>query len=224
VFVVTKGEGAVTSEEILALQNLYDQSIITNHLQAINNTTGEKYHILIQFQFFDGGTQEEAEKKNKEVRKQLGMTVHGTFCSYSSDADFEAKYKAMDGNKNPKTIGGFTDKYRDIYMRGSLATWREKLHEGFHLLGGKDDINAVGIMSYSNSGVYGIGPGVIKENVEEALNNLMQMEVEILRFDKQGKILEEKGKGETFTVTEKPIHKMGRGSGMGGLYLDNVKE
>ncbi len=222
VFVVTKGSGSIPLENIHKLQEEFDQNIITSHLQAISNSTNEKYEISIQFHFFEGGTFEEAKQKNKEAVKMLGMPFYGTFSSFSNDEMFEEKYKDLGGEKDPQTIGGFTVNKTDVFMRGSQATIREKIHEGFHLLLADDDINAVGIMKYMDE--YGKGPGVILENVQEVLNKaIIENPGGVIRFDKNGFITQGDLSEETFYIKDRnKVYNPGRGSGMGSMHLENL--
>ncbi len=220
VFLVTKGPGAISVEQIHNLQDDFNQNIITSHLEAISNSTGIKYNIVIQFQLFEGGTFEDAQLKNKEATKMLGMSVHGSYSSFDSDEDFEQKYKDLGGLENPRDVGGFTASNANIYIRGSRSTWRERIHEGLHLSFADDADDAVGIMKYTNG--YGIGPGVNLQNINEVLNkSILNNPGGILRFNSKGTMQQGDISGETFDVKNKPDPlKTGRGSGMGSLELD----
>jgi RHS repeat-associated protein len=221
VFVVTKGPGAVQDPaDIEKLQKEFEEEIRVSHLFAISDETGEKYDIIIQFQFSDGGTFEEANEKNKEARANLGMSFHGTYSTLDG-LDFERKYRELRGTEDPSSIGGVTHKEMDIYMRGNRATIREIIHEAFHLLRLKDDKeHAVGIMKYTDG--YGIGPGVNMHNVQDVINRAMTEFTSIMHFDASGKMTigDPFLSTQTFTLHDKnePLPTSHGGSGMGGIH------
>lgn len=107
-------------------------------------------------------------------------------------------------------------------MRGSNATWRERVHEGFHLLFADDATDAVGIMEYTSG--YGVGPGVNLQNIQEVLNkSVLNNPGGVLRFSSSEAMQQGDFSGETFTIQNKPAPvNTGRGSGMEGLHLDNL--
>jgi RHS repeat-associated protein len=206
VFVITEGEGALSVEEIPKLQKEFDDNISTSNFPVIRESNDQTYNISIVFQFFEGGTFNNAEKKNKDAMKTLEAQVYGTFSSFSNDTDFENKYTRLkgEGTGNPKTVGGFINKKMDIYIRGSKATWREKIHEGFHLLNADDADDAVGIMKYTDG--YGKGPGVNAENVQEVLNkSIKENPGGVFIFNVYGDLKHEYFLPETFKVQEKTI-------------------
>jgi RHS repeat-associated protein len=219
VFVVTQGPGATALADLPLLQKEFDEGIITNHLQAISNTTGTVYNIQIQFNFLEGGTFQEATNKNKEFQRYMGLRVHGTYSTYSTDASFEQLYTAMGGLEDPTEVGGFTSKYSDIFMRGSQAQARERIHEGFHLLLADDKKDAVGILKYTEE--YGQGPGVNIYNIQEVISKSASGS-SIFRIDNSGKATFGATSNESFNIENKPEPRnSGRGSGMGGLHLDS---
>jgi len=168
VFVITKGENAMDPNEIPQLQADFDNYVNQSTFTAKDKESKENYTVNIVYQFFEGGTVEEAESKIKEIQRSTTSSVGATFTEVSNDASFETIYKNMGGDKDPTTVGGFTASKRDVFIKKSIATIREKVHEGFHLLLAEDSEFAVGVMMYTFK--FGEGPGIIAANVKEVLN------------------------------------------------------
>ena len=200
VFVITKGEHAMDPNEIPQLQADFDNYVNQSTFTAQDKDSKEVYKVNIVYQFFEGGTVEEAESKIKELQKSTNSSVGATYTTISDDAVFESLYKDMGGDKDPKTVGGFTDSKRNVYIKKSVATIREKVHEGFHLLLADDSEFAVGIMEYAYK--FGEGPGIIAANVREVINKNIKNYSNVYTTTSDGEIVKSEFKSRKFKVKE----------------------
>lgn len=224
VWVITKGYGSFATEDIAKFQEEFDRELEPfKNLVAIDNNTGGFYKLSIKFEFFDGGTIEEKIKKNADWNRQNGLVAKGTFEATLPGEEFRNKYQSFDGKRPSIGTGGFTNNYKDVYMKNG-TTSRERIHEGFHLLFLDDTKNATGIMKYTES--YGFGPRVDISNITDALNlslNADRMKHSILNIGINGfnKIGNQNPKG--FSVKESTrLPTSSRGSGIGSLYIDTI--
>jgi RHS repeat-associated protein len=198
VFVITKGENAMDPSEIPQLQAEFDNYINQSTFTAQDMKSKEVYQVNIVFQFIEGGTVEEAESKIKELQKSTTSSVGATYTTISDDAAFESLYKSMGGDKDPKIVGGFTASKRNVFIKKSVATIREKVHEGFHLLLADDSEFAVGILEYTYE--FGEGPGIKAENVKEVLNKNMNSYSNVYTTTSDGAIVKSEFKSRQFKV------------------------